>query len=113
MVLRDRARLIIGSIGLGLVLTGLVIFVGQMYRAVESGRLETVAVRQVLDEPFVRHNVPVSWSESLRRTSSALGADAAVDWLLDEFPLPLFLIVVGGIAAWRGLVWEPPASHRR
>ena len=113
MVLPDRARLVVGSIGLGLALTGLVLFLGQLYRGLDSGQLEAVAVRHVLDEPYVRKNVPVLVSDSLRRMNRALGTDAAVDWVLEEFPLALFLIVVGGVATWRSLAWESRASHRR
>jgi hypothetical protein len=112
MVLRDRTRLVVGSVGLAIALTGLLIFLGQMYRAIETGHLESVVVRHVIEEPIVRRNVPSRLSESLRHISGTLGADTAIDWLLDEFPLPLLLIVVGGAAAWRSLAWGPPASHR-
>ena len=106
-------RLVIGSLGLGVAVTGLLLFIGQMYRAVETGHLQPVVVRQMLEEPIVRRNVPISLSEALRRTSSAVGADAALDWVLDEFPLPLLLMVLGGVAAWRSLSWEVSASHKR
>ena len=112
MAFRDRVRLVVGSVGLAVVLTGLFIFVGQMYRAIETGHLEGVVVRHVIEEPIVRRNVPTGLSESLRQISGTLGADAAIDWLLDELPLPLLLIVVGGAAAWRSLVWRPPTSHK-
>ena len=113
MVLRDRVRLVIGSFGIGVAATGLLLFIGQMYRAVETGHLEPVVVRHVLEEPFVRRNVPLSVSEALRRTSSAVGLDGALDWMLDEFPLPLFLMVLGGVAAWRSLSSEVSVSHKR
>jgi hypothetical protein len=112
MVLRDRTRLVVGSLGLAIALTGVFIFVGQMYRAIETGHLESVVVRHVIEEPLVRRNVPTRLSESLQQISSTLGADSAIDWLLDEFPLPLLLILVGGVAAWRSLLGESPASHR-
>lgn len=113
MVLRDRTRFVVGSLGLAMALTGLIVFVGQMYRSLETGRMEIVSVRRVLEEPLVRKSVPTALSHSLQRISAAVGADHAVDWLLDEFPLPLFLILVGGATAWRSLGWESSASHKR
>lgn len=112
MVLRDRARLVIGSLGLGIALWGLLVFLGQMYRALGTGRFEGVPVRTVLDDPQVRANVPttvVEWAQSI----TAMDAHGVVRWLLDEVPLALLLIVVGGVAAWRSFSSELQASGER
>src|SRR2546423_1482125 len=64
MVLRDRARLIVGSIGLGLALLGLGLFIEQMLHSLSAGRLERVPVRAVLSEPAVQRTIPpvaVEW----------------------------------------------------
>lgn len=114
MVLRDRTRLIVGSVGLGLVLAGMALFVEQMYRAVQTGRFERVPVGVVLDEPTVRENTPatvVRWLQQI--ISGTGGAQNTVTWLLDDVPLALFLVVIGGVAAWRTLLREPPSSRRR
>ena len=103
MVLRDRARLVTGSIGVGIVLWGLFLFLGQMYRALDSGRLETVPVRLLFDAPPVRHALPWGW---LERLTSPLELGDYVDWFLDAVPLSLFLIVVGAVVVWRSTLWE-------
>jgi hypothetical protein len=113
MMGRDRARFVAGSFGLGIALSGLLIFLGQMYRAISSGHLEAVPVRSVLNEPLVRANIPTTVSEWLQHLFSSVEIDGLVAWLVDEVPLAAVLVVVGGVVAWRCLVWEPPASQRR
>lgn len=113
MVLRDRARLIVGSIGLGLALTGLGLFIQQMLRSLSAGRLESVPVRAVFNEPVVRHNVPPAVTEWFQHIATALGIHDFLLWSLDEFPLALVLIVLGTLIAWRSLLAESSASRGR
>ena len=113
MVLRDRARLVVGSLGLGIAVWGLLVFLGQMYRALESGRLERVPVRTVLDDPHLRDNIPTTVTEWAQRITASMDAHGVVSWLLDDVPLALLLIVVGGITAWRSFSWDSPASRER
>jgi hypothetical protein len=84
-----------------------------MYRALETGKLEGVSVRTVLDDPHVRSNMPNTVVEWSQRITSSLDAQGLVTWLLDDFPLALLLIVVGGIIAWRSFTWESPVSRER
>ena len=113
VVARDRARLIFGSLGLGLALWGLILFLGQMYRAVESGRLESIPVRVVLNEPFIRHNILPRLARWFRWLSVAPDVQEFIDWFIDQTPLALLLVVIGGLVAWRTLLAESRASHRR
>src|SRR5688572_18082173 len=113
MVLRDRARLVIGSLGLGIAVWGLVVFLGQMYRALETGRLEGVPVRTVLDDPHVRYNIPTTVSQWAQTITTNIDCHVVVSWLLDEVPLELLLVVVGGITSWRSFSWDSPASRER
>lgn len=110
MVARDRARLIVGSLGLGVALWGFVLFLAQMYGALDTGRFEGVPVRLLLDAPAVRHTVPRAWLQWL---TDPFEMGGYVDWFLDEIPLPLFLIVVGGVTVWRSALWEPSGSRDR
>jgi len=107
---RDQARLIIGSLGLGMAVSGLCIFLDQMYRAIVSGHFETIPVRVVLTQPMVRANIPRTVSDWWLQLLSSIELDGVVDWLVDEVPLAALLIVLGGLVAWRCLVWEAPAS---
>jgi hypothetical protein len=110
---RDRARLIVGSLGLGLACSGLFVFLGQLYRAIQSGHLEAVPVRSVLNEPFVRTTIPRTVSEWMQHLFASIEIDGLVAWIVDEIPLAVVLIVIGGVVAWRCLLWEAPASQRR
>jgi len=112
VLLRDRARLIVGSLGLGLVLWGLILFLGQMYSAVENGRLESISVGSVLSGTRLRALLPDAIGEAPRQVFGNELADS-VDWLLDRIPFALFLGVVGGIVTWRTLLREAPSSRRR
>src|SRR5919108_893870 len=99
MVLRDRLRFLIGSIGLSIAVLGFIVFIGQMHRSIRDGRFESVPVRVVLNDPFVRENVPASiaqWSQRLTDPK----AEGVLSWLLDEMPLALVLAIVGGATAW-------------
>jgi len=107
---RDRARLIIGSLGLGVAFSGFCIFLDQMYRALMSGHFEAIPVRVVLSEPMVRANIPGTVSERLQKLLTSMEIDGFVGWLGDEVPLAALLIVLGGLIAWRCLLWEGPAS---
>ena len=82
-----------------------------MYRAIETGRLEGIPVRTVLQDPHVRANMPTTVVEWAQRITANLDADGIVAWLLDDFPLALLLIVVGGVTAWRSFSWDSPASR--
>jgi hypothetical protein len=110
--LHDRARLIVGSLGLGLVLWGLILFLGQMYSALETGRLESISVGSVLKRTRLRALVPDALGEAPRRLFGNELGDS-VDWLLDRIPFALFLGVVGGLVTWRTLLREAPPSHGR
>jgi hypothetical protein len=112
MVLRDRARLVVGSLGLGIVLWGLLVFFGQTYRALETGRFEGVPVRTVLDDRHVRDNMPATVVEWSQRITAKLDAHGPVGWFLDEVPLAVLLIVVGGVTAWKSFSGESSASRR-
>jgi len=106
MAQRERSRLLIGSLGLGLVITGLIVFLGQMYRAIDTGHLESVPVGSLLRDPMFPDLLPASWMRWIQRIPGELKIEGAVTWLLDEVPLAAFLAVVGGLAAWRTLVRE-------
>jgi hypothetical protein len=112
VLLRDRARLIVGSFGLGLVLWGLMLFLGQMYGAIESGRLESISVASVVNRTTLRTLLPDAIVEAPRRIFGVEFVDS-VDGLLDHIPLALFLGVIGGIVTWRTLLRESPASRGR
>jgi hypothetical protein len=107
---RDQARLIIGSLGLGMAFSGFCIFLEQMYRAIVSGHFETIPVRVALTQPMVRANIPRTVSDSLQQLLASIELDGVVAWLVDEVPLAALLIVLGGLVAWRCLLWEAPAS---
>ena len=107
--MRDRARLIVGSFGLGLVLWGLMLFLGQMYGAIETGRLESVSLGSVVNRTTSRAFLPDAVADAPRRILGNEFAES-VDWLLDHIPVALFLGVVGGIVTWRTLLREPPSS---
>jgi hypothetical protein len=113
IAVRDRARLLFGSLGLGLALSGLVLFLGQMYRAIENGRLETIPVRVVLDEPFIRHTIIPRLAGCFRWLSVNPELPESVGWFIDQTPLALFLAVIGGLLVWRNLLAESRPSHRR
>jgi hypothetical protein len=113
MMWRDRTRLIVGSIGLGLVLAGILVFLEQMYHAIQTGRLESVPLGAVLNEPAVRSSIPATVVHWLQQLSGSFHGQGIVEWLLDDFPLALFLALVGGVAAWRSLLHEPPPSRKR
>jgi len=109
-MLRDRARLIIGSLGLGLAFSGICIFLEQVYRAIAGGHFEAVPVRVVLTQPMVRANIPGTVSERLQQLVTSMELEGVVGWLVDEVPLAALLIVLGVLVAWRCLLWEAPAS---
>jgi hypothetical protein len=113
MAVRDRARLIFGSLGLGLALSGLILFLGQMYRAVSSGRLESMPVRVVLDDPFVRYNIAPRVARWFEWLSLVPQLQESVTWFIDATPLALFLAVIGGLVVWRSMLREARTSHRR
>ena len=110
---RDRARLIIGSLGLGVAFSGFCIFLDQMYRAITSGHFDAIPVRVMLNERTIRTNIPSSVSESLQQLFASIELDGLVGWFIDQVPLSAFLIVVGGLVAWRCLLWEASASLKR
>jgi hypothetical protein len=107
---RDQTRLIVGSLGLGIAFAGFCIFLDQMYRALMSGHFEAIPVRVLLTEPTVRANIPGTVSERLQQLLASMEIDGFVGWLVDEVPLAALLIVLGGLVAWRCLLWEAPAS---
>jgi hypothetical protein len=107
---RDQTRLIIGSLGLGMAFSGFCIFVDQMYRAIVSGHFEAIPVRVVLTQPVVRANIPRTVSEWWQQLLASIELDGFVGWLVDEVPLAVLLIVLGGLVAWRCLLWEAPTS---
>ena len=113
MMWRDRTRLIVGSIGLGLVLAGIMVFLEQMYHAIKTGHLESIPVGSVLHEPVVRSNIPATVVQWFQQLSASIHAQGVIEWLLDDVPLALFLALVGGVAAWRSLLHEPPPSRKR
>lgn len=102
MVFRERWRLLLGSLGLGLALLGVLLFVGQTLRSMEKGRFEITPVRAVFQEPMVREHVPSSLGQWFR-TLSDFDVENAVNWFLDEVPLSLLLIALGGAMAWWNL----------
>jgi hypothetical protein len=110
---RDRARLIVGSLGLGTAFSGFCIFLDQMYRAISSGHYEAVPVKVVLAQPMVRANIPRTVSEQLQQLIASMELDGLVEWLVNEVPLAALLIVLGALVAWRCLLWEAPASVKR
>lgn len=107
---RDQARLIIGSLGLGTAFSGFCIFVDQMYRAMTSGHFETMPVRVVFAQRVVQQNIPRTVSDHIQQLLVSLELEGLVGWLVDQIPLAALLIVVGGLVAWRCLLWEAPAS---
>jgi|SRR5689334_7299665 hypothetical protein len=107
---RDQARLIIGSLGLGTAFSGFCIFVDQMYRSMVSGHFETIPVRVVLAQRVVQQNIPTTVSDHIQQFLVSMELEGLVGWLVDEIPLAALLIVVGGLVAWRCLLWEAPAS---
>jgi len=113
MVLKDRARFVIGSVGLGIAVWGLLVFLGQMYRAIDTGHFEAIPVRAILDDPHVRGSVPPTVSEWAQKATQSVDAHWVVGWLLDEVPLAVVLIIVGGITAWRSFSWDAPLSRER
>jgi len=42
-----------------------------------------------------------------------MDAQGVVGWLLDEVPLAVVLVVVGGITAWRSFTWDASAARER
>ena len=111
MVLRDRLRFLIGSIGLAIAVLGFIVFIGQMHRSIRDGRFESVPVRVVLDDKFVRENVPVSLVQWSQRSTNPQAEDV-LNWILDEVPLALLLGLVGGVTAWWNLSRPLDAGKR-
>jgi len=107
---RDQVRLIIGSLGLGTAFSGFCIFLDQMYRSMTSGHFEAVPVRVVLAQQVVQQSIPRTVSEHIQQLLVSMELEGVVGWLVDEIPLAALLIVVGGLVAWRCLLWEAPAS---
>jgi hypothetical protein len=89
------------------------VFLEQMYHAIQTGRLESISVGSVLNDPAVRSTIPATVVQWLQQLFGSIHAQGIVEWLLDDFPLALFLALVGGIAAWRSLLREPPPSRKR
>jgi hypothetical protein len=104
--------LVTGSIGLGIALWGLAVFLGQMYRALDTGRFEAVPMRTVLADPHVRDNIPTTVVEWAQRITGGMEAHGVVNWVLDEVPLALILVVVGGLTAWRSFGWDAESVSR-
>src|SRR5215468_2023471 len=113
MVLRDRTRLVIGSLGLGLTLWGVLLFAGQMYRAIESGRFENIPVRVILEEPLIRAMLTPTSGGWFERILVLTELQTLVTWFLDDVPLCLVLAVVGGLIAWWTFRWELRSSRAR
>ena len=113
MVVRERYRFVVGSFGLGLVLAGLLVFFEQLYHAIVSGYLESVPVSALVKHPIVLESLPTGFVRWVQRIPGAFEAEGFVTWVLDEVPLALFLLVLGGVAAWRTLLREPRPSRRR
>jgi len=110
---RDQVRLIVGSLGLGTAFSGVCIFLDQMYRAMTSGHFEPIPVRVVLTQAVVRHNIPNTFAEQFQQLLASMELESVVGWFVDEIPLAALLIVLGGLVAWRCLLWEAPASVKR
>jgi len=113
MVLRDRTRLVVGSLGLGLVLWGLLLFGGQLYRAIETGRFENIPVRVIFEEPLIRRVLTPSAGGWFERFLVLTDLQTFVTWLLDEIPLCMLLLVVGSLVVWWTFVWEARESRAR
>jgi hypothetical protein len=109
---RSRTRLIAGSCGLGLLLAGLFVFLGQVLNAIDTGRLERVPVGSLLNDPMVRSLLP-RFSEWSRGMPGSAEVGYVMDWLLNDVPLALFLAVIGGVTAWRTLLREPAPERKR
>jgi len=106
----DQARLIIRSLGLGMAFSGFCIFLDQMYRAMTSGHFEAIPVRVVLAQRVVQQNIPPTLAHHIQQLLVSMELEGLVGWLVDQIPLAALLIVVGGLVAWRCLLWEAPAS---
>ena len=109
MVLRNRVRLLIGSLGLGIALVGLIVFLGQMHRSIRDGHFESVPVRMLVSDELVRQSVPTRVAQWSQQFSEGHGA---LMWLLDEVPAALLLGVVGGLIGWWNLSQPFDADKR-
>lgn len=112
VIRRARTRLILGSCGLGLLLTGLLVFITQVLKAIDTGHLERVPVGSLLNDPTIRSFLP-RFSDWFHGMPGAAEVGYVMDWFLNDVPLALLLVMLGGVMVWRTLLREPSLERRR
>jgi len=101
MVMRRRSGLVAligGSIGIGLIAAGAVVFAEQVGFWVREREWQTVTLRSLLLDEKGTTSIPLL---SLWFQHSRSGWQQAVIQLLDTIPLWVLLMVVGGLIAFR------------
>lgn len=98
---RDRWSLIVGSLGLGLVLAGLMVFVAQAVEAIDTGRWPPSTLGTLMRDPMGQRLVPFSFRAWLERPGSWHALHGAVRWFVDVVPLALLLGGAGLYMTWK------------
>ena len=98
---RERWSLIVGSLGLALLLAGLLVFFEQVFEAIDTGRWPERTLWTLLHAPGVQRVLPLAFRTWLERPAPDDAVQTSVRWLVEAVPLALLLGGVGVVMIWK------------
>lgn len=100
---RERWSLVVGSVGMGLMIIGLVVLVGQAVAAMNTGQWPVTTLGTVLKDPLMIGVVPAGFQAWLEDPRSWHTVHRIVDAIFNAVPLALLLGAGGLLMTWRSL----------
>ena len=100
---RERWSLIVGSLGIGLMVLGLIVFLGQAVAAMNTGQWPATTLGTLVKDPMMFGLVPSAFRAWLDQPRSWHALHGIVDWIVNTVPLALLLGGAGLFMTWKSL----------